>query len=503
MGIANLNIVIRRAVFALGVVVCLALAAGGGSAVLAAEPIEEANTALLQGKYKDVLRISGQVIANGKQKPDAMARALLLRGIAYRNQGKYAQAIADFSNAEWVQKLRGVELRRLYAERALAYEAVGQKDLAAKDRRMAGAASIQTAQRSSTDGADVNSAGVRVTSVGEKQSTTSEFFGGLGNLFGFNSGQKKNAEIKTKVVAKSSTPVVREIPTLDSKEAAANRAKLNGEVVAETKVKTEATPSNSAWVGRKPGEKQIAKAPAGQPEVKETLPWLKDGETAVKNPGPPPVATAAKQPEQKLALQQNVNPVGGAIPQTNGPIELTPSKVKPGDGPSPMAKFFKNIFGGGGEEPAEQAPVTPGDDVISEDQVASIEKPAVQPKKPVKRTAAQKKAAAQKRKAAAAPKATAKKPARKPAAQRVASRSLYHVQLGVFGEAQAADKFVSRLNKKFGPVVGSKTAMVVETDLGQQRRQYRVYLGPFRSREKGIKSCKTLTRLGMGCSLVE
>ncbi len=502
MGIANLKIGIRGAFFALVAALCLAVMAGGGSSVRAAEPIEDANTALLQGKYKDVLRIAGQVIANGKQKPEMMSRALLLRGIAYRNQGKFAQAIADFSNAEWVQKLRGVELRRLYAERALAYEAVGQKDLAAKDRRMAGAASIQTAQRSSEEGGNVSSAGVRVTSVGEKQSTTSELFGGLGNLFGFNSGNKKTGEIKTKVIAKSSTPVVREIPTLDSKEAEANRAKLNGEVVAETKVKTEAKPSNSAWVGRKPGEKDIAKAPAGQPAVKETLPWANDGAGAVKTPGPPPVATAAKPPEQKVALQ-NVTPVGGAIPQNGGPIELTPSKVKPGDGPSPMAKFFKNIFGGG-EEPVEQAPVTPGDDIISADQVASIEKPTVvQPKKPIKRSEAQRKAAAQKRKVAAKPKLAAKKPAKKPVPQRAESRSLYHVQLGVFGEAQAADKFVSRLNKNFGPVVGSKTAMVVETDLGQQRRQYRVYLGPFRSREKGIKSCKTLTRLGMGCSLVE
>jgi cell division septation protein DedD len=159
-----------------------------------------------------------------------------------------------------------------------------------------------------------------------------------------------------------------------------------------------------------------------------------------------------------------------------------------------VTSFFTNIFTGSPEKKAE-APVTPGDDVISADQVASIEatKKAPPPKKravkPVKKPA--------RKVAARTP------PAKKPLAQNTGGRSLYHLQLGVFGEAQAADRFVSRLNKKFGPVVGSKTAMVVETDLGQSRRQYRVYLGPFRSRDKGLKSCKTLTKLGMGCRLVE
>ena len=49
----------------------------------------------------------------------------------------------------------------------------------------------------------------------------------------------------------------------------------------------------------------------------------------------------------------------------------------------------------------------------------------------------------------------------------------------------------------------NKSAMVVETDLGQQRRQYRVYLGPYRSRDKSNKTCKVLKRLGMGCSIIE
>ncbi|GJM02102.1 MAG: hypothetical protein DHS20C08_06030 [Rhodomicrobium sp.] len=449
--------------------------------------LDDANTALIQGKHKVVVKLVGQVVAEGKQKPAVMARALLLRGIAYRNMGKISQAIADFSNSEWLQKLKGVELRRLYAERALAYEAVGQKELAAKDRRLAGSSSIEAAKSIQS--------GVRVTSLNEKSSNTSEFFGGLGNLFGFGN-QKPKPVIKTKVVAKKSDPGLREIPTLDSAEAQANRAKLEGKPVPDAaieaaKIKADAKPSNSAWVARKDAKvaatkKAATKLKAGE---KEVLPW---------QVGQVDQGDQIKQ----LALNNNKQPAN-AINSTpkaqtglDGPVSLTPAKVKEESSGNAVTSFFQNIFTG---SPAkkEQPPVTPGDDVISADQVASLQpgqKVSPVTRKPVKK--------------APVKKAAARKPVKRPAAKKKVaantnSRSLYHVQLGVFGEAQAADKFVSRLNKKFGPVVGSKTAMVVETDLGQSRRQYRVYLGPFRSREKGIKSCKTLTRLGMGCSLVE
>lgn len=449
--------------------------------------LDDANTALIQGKHKDVVKLVGQVVAEGKQKPAVMARALLLRGIAYRNMGKISQAIADFSNSEWLQKLKGVELRRLYAERALAYEAVGQKDLAAKDRRLAGSSSIEAAK--SIQG------GVRVTSLKEKSSNTSEFFGGLGNLFGFGN-QKPKPVIKTKVVAKKSDPGLREIPTLDSAEAQANRAKLEGKPVPDAaieaaKIKADAKPSNSAWVARKDAKgaatnKATAKLKAGE---KEVLPWQ---------------VGQVDQGEQikQMALNNNKQPAKtiNSIPKAqtglDGPVSLTPAKVKEESSGNSVTSFFQNIFTGSPQKKV-QPPVTPGDDVISADQVASLQpgqKVSPVTRKPVKK--------------APVKKAAVRKPVKRPAAKKKVaantnSRSLYHVQLGVFGEAQAADKFVSRLNKKFGPVVGSKTAMVVETDLGQSRRQYRVYLGPFRSREKGIKSCKALTRLGMGCSLVE
>lgn len=458
------------------------------------ETLEAANTALIQGKHKEVIKLVGQVVAKGKQKPEVMARALLIRGISYRAQGKISQAIADFSNAEWLQMLRGVELRRLYAERALAYEAVGQKTLAAKDRSLAGSSSIETAKRSSGDLNGGQNNGVRVASVPEKQSTTSEFFGGLGNLFGFNNGQKKkSAEIKTRVVAKSaSDPSLREIPTLDSAQAKANRAKLDGKPVpetqvAETKVQTEVKPSNSAWVQRQqenaakfPPAGSVKKAdPKAETAEKEVLPWA----VASNDKTPPP-------------------PQGQVKTAADGPIELAPGSAKKETPTNSVTSFFQNIFTGS-KEKVQEAPVNPGDDVISADQVASLDnksaapigaprKAAVKTPPPVRKPVVRKAAPAKK-----------KSPPKKVAAAQPQARSLYHIQLGVFGEAQAADKFVSRLNKKFKPVIGSKTAMVVETDLGQSRRQYRVYLGPFRSREKGLRSCKTLTSLGMGCRLVE
>ena len=457
--------------------------------VLANDALTAANTALINGKYKDVERHVGGVIANGKQKPEVMARALLLRGMAYRNQGKVAQAIADFSNAEWLQKLRGVELRRLYAERALAYEAVGQKTLANKDRQLAGASAVRRATQTSDEN------GVRTTAVDAKSSTGSELFGGLGNLFGFNSGNNKKVQVK-KVDAKKSggegAASIREIPTFDSQQAVQNRAKLDGKSAKTTPKKSqnnvvakkldENVPSNSAWAAQrlaadKRAQEQALKERAVTQKLAAKQAAVKKRETSVQRVA----AVSAAE------VQRKAPPVVKPGPVSQDPVVLAP-KTQGQTGQNAVTSFFQNIFGGG--QQASDAPLRAGEDVIAADQVASIEqnKAPVAVKRPVqvRKTSVQKPAGVKKQ-----------TPARTP------SRSLYHIQVGAFGEAQAADRFVSRLNDKYKALMGQKTAMVVETDLGQSRRQYRVYLGPFRSRDKGLKSCQALKKFGMPCSLVE
>lgn len=460
--------------------ICLVLAfanvgsKGSFPRAMADDALTQANAALINGKYRDVVSHTGKVVANGKAQPDMMAKALLLRGIAYRNQGKIAQSIADFSNAEWLQKLRGVELRRLYAERALAYDAVGQTALATRDRKFAGSNRAADAQKGVKQREVILNGGqngkiVRTTSVQQQQSATSEFFGGLGNLFGFGPQKKPAQDVKVAAVRKEATktPSLREIPTIDSAEAKLNREKTAAEgALKDTRkqvvgTKTTVAPSNSAWAAQR---------------------------TALDK-------AAADKTKKVITETTNSGVVKQSVGSLQKPVVLAPKKVKEPVSQNPVSSFFQNVFGG-----AQQAPETPvgaGEDIIVADQVASLEtKPTktkykewVPPKRAVKKSAPKKK--------------IVKKPAAKKSVKPPQGRSLYHVQLGVFGEVQAADNFVTRLNSKYKSHVGTKTAMVVETDLGQSRRQYRVYLGPFRSKESSLKSCKSLKELGLGCTLVK
>jgi cell division septation protein DedD len=443
----------------------------GSIAARANAALDQVAVSLNQGKYKDVVRSVSKIIAS-KSSADVVAQALLYRGIAYRNQGKVAQAIADFSNAEWVRKLKGPSLRRLYAERALAYDAVGQKTLAAKDRQLAGSRNIELAQRASAkNGITLRNNAVKQTSVEASKSTTQELFGGLQNLFGFNNNKPEQKIVVKKPTVKQGVGVndgssFREIPTLDSIESKKNTKKLQTAALppkqGQDVLSKNGVPSNSAWAAKRADEIKA----------------------------------------NNIQAQQKLKKVNGIT--TSSPVKLTPKKLKEPENTNVVGNFFNNIFGGGPKK--EAAPINPGDDVIVAEQVvqtpdvkeAAIKarKPAVAKKtvqkKPLKKAVAVKSQAQRTRVAAVS---------KKPAAPQ--TRSLYHVQLGAFGEAGAADKFVSRLNSKYKTLVGNKTAMVVETDMGNSRRQYQVFLGPYRSREKGKKTCGVLTRLGMGCSLVE
>ncbi len=441
----------------------------GSIVVRANAALDQVAVSLNQGKYKDVVRSVSKIIA-AKSSADVVAQALLYRGIAYRNQGKVAQAIADFSNAEWVRKLKGSSLRRLYAERALAYDAVGQKALAAKDRQLAGSKNIELAQRASAkNGITLRNNAVKQASVEASKSTTQELFGGLQNLFGFNNNKPEQKIVVKKPAAKQGVGVndgsgFREIPTLDSAESKKNAKKLQTAALPpkqkQDTLSQNGVPSNSAWAAKRADEIKA----------------------------------------NNIQAQQKLKKVNGLT--TSSPVKLAPKKLKEPENTNVVGNFFNNIFGGGPKK--EAAPINPGDDVIVAEQVVQTPDVPQTPQK-VKKTPVKKKIVRKPVKRAPVKKqvqrtrvaAVSKKPAEPK------TRSLYHVQLGAFGEAGAADKFVNRLNSKYKTLVGNKTAMVVETDMGNSRRQYRVFLGPYRSREKGKKTCGVLTRLGMGCSLVE
>jgi SPOR domain len=65
--------------------------------------VEAAAKLIDAGKTEQAVQALSATLAGGNLPPAIMARALLLRGIAYRQQKKPAQAIADFTSALWLK----------------------------------------------------------------------------------------------------------------------------------------------------------------------------------------------------------------------------------------------------------------------------------------------------------------------------------------------------------------------------------------------------------------
>jgi cell division septation protein DedD len=71
--------------------------------VEAQRAIEGANKLLQSGKAEQATQALTATLAGGNLPPAVMAKALYLRGVAYRQQGKPAQAISDLTSALWLK----------------------------------------------------------------------------------------------------------------------------------------------------------------------------------------------------------------------------------------------------------------------------------------------------------------------------------------------------------------------------------------------------------------
>jgi len=81
------------------------------------------------GRIARAIGAFSSAISAGGLKSDEIARALYYRGLAYRKQGKPAQAISDLTNAIWLKDgLSGNERNEAIAARAAAYKDAGLAD---------------------------------------------------------------------------------------------------------------------------------------------------------------------------------------------------------------------------------------------------------------------------------------------------------------------------------------------------------------------------------------
>jgi tetratricopeptide (TPR) repeat protein len=157
--------------------------------------VANAGKLLDAGKHEQAIATLSATLAGGNLAPAIMAKALLYRGIAYRQQKKPAQAISDFTSALWLKGgLSEADRADGLRQRAAAYQEAGlsqggevqpaaaTKDTRAKER----AGSPSTAARSDDDGTTATAPPVPATALNPEQSSPSAGggWGLFGNLFG-------------------------------------------------------------------------------------------------------------------------------------------------------------------------------------------------------------------------------------------------------------------------------------------------------------------------------
>ncbi|MFQ5625843.1 MAG: hypothetical protein ACE5FM_04225, partial [Methyloligellaceae bacterium] len=122
---------------------CLVLGAGGalaqsvGEQAQGAELLSAGEDAFAKGQYQVAARNFSKAMRAGDLTNVQVAKALYQRGIAYEQTGRPAQAIADITNALFIEGLPEADRAKAYLGRGRAYEAVGMNELARKDKSRA------------------------------------------------------------------------------------------------------------------------------------------------------------------------------------------------------------------------------------------------------------------------------------------------------------------------------------------------------------------------------
>lgn len=146
------------------------------------------------GKTEQAVQALSATLAGGNLPPAIMARALLLRGIAYRQQKKPAQAIADFTSALWLKGgLSESDRADGLRQRTAAYQEAGLSQ--AGEIAPAGAKEARPKERSASpaasapwsDGTTTSTPPAQAAALNQEQGAAATGGGGwdlFANLFG-------------------------------------------------------------------------------------------------------------------------------------------------------------------------------------------------------------------------------------------------------------------------------------------------------------------------------
>ncbi len=157
----------------------VALAQGSGTKLMA-----NGEKSLSAGEYDAAIDQLSKAIKSGSLGKPEMARAFVMRGQALQGKNSQARAVADFTNALWLEALSGADTARALALRGTSRQKLGQSKAAADDFKKAEAAQPGISRQ--VGGTAVAARGAPAVPQAEAVGEEGGFFS---NLFGGNGGQ--------------------------------------------------------------------------------------------------------------------------------------------------------------------------------------------------------------------------------------------------------------------------------------------------------------------------
>ncbi len=415
------------------------------------------------GKYAPAVENLSAALRGGGLASGEMARALYIRGLAYKKQSKPGLAISDLTSALWLKNgLNDADRANATAERAEAYRQAGLGDgntggesVAVADPNAGAAAAPAPAP-----------AVVAETKPAKKK------------------GKKDEAALAPPVPAPEPVAeITRQAPDSEAAQDAARARKLAAAPV-DAGGLTSVASQTLTGAGTSPA---VAAAPA--PAVPETT-------LAAVAPAPAPAAAPVIAPMAAPAAASAPAvsaPPADAPVLSAAPIEQTPATpdAAAGTSSSPIGKFFSNLFSG--SSTAQPAPAA--DPVTTASTTPTAATSSWNDQTSVANGVAKDGAVAKGVKQAAA----GSPPAAAPAAVKAGK---YKIHIAAVRSRQEAEAIAQKVQTENGAALKSRTASVDEAVIGSMGTFYRVRVGSFANADEPRSVCNSLRTSGFDCLVV-
>lgn len=331
---------VPQAGLAMGIV-CAAVALPG-SAYAQDIGLRRGEASLNAGQFTDAARQLSATVNDPDATINQVAKALYLRGIAYRRAGYPGQAAADLGAALWLG-LPSSDKARAYVNKGLAYQAAGMESQ--------GASAMAQARRYS------NSSTVQKI-IAQDGGVGPVAIGGVSSLIPSVPSVPSPGEVWEKVV-----------PSFGAPKTAATPAEGEAAPAASTSVWDKIVPSfgtsNTAAQGADAPAGEAASSTAAAPQAAPTSGWdasvsegsggnavsrwwesVAGGGTPAAQTAPAPAAPSAPVANTTTATRSSTASSAAAQPQA-APSRGWDTSVSEGEGGSPVKQWWNSVTGSG------------------------------------------------------------------------------------------------------------------------------------------------------------